>query len=272
MRPEFKRFQCLRDAGNIETDLSLPTTLFEQVSPNRPRHAIYWIGLMEDSAFRCNSYLLIDGERAILIDPGSRAHFPQSVARVAQIMSPIEVTDLLICHQDPDVGASMIDWLDLNPNLRIITSPRTQVLLPYFGKRDYQWINSEETSAECLLPSGRKLQFISAPFLHSPAAFTTFDHASGFLFSGDIWAARSSDWKLLVHDFDAHRANMDRFHLHYMASNRACRGFTAKLQTLEIHAILPQHGSILDQCFVPQAIDYLNQLQCGLDLEYPETQ
>ncbi|MDX8410213.1 MAG: MBL fold metallo-hydrolase [Mariprofundales bacterium] len=263
------KFQCLNETGNIDADLSLPTTLFEPRSASQPNHAIYWIGLMEDSAFRCNSYLLIDGERAILIDPGSRANFAQAVSRVAQIMSPMKVTDLLICHQDPDVGASMVDWLDLNPELRIITSPRTQVLLPYFGKRNYTWINSEEPP-ETVLASGSKLQYINAPFLHSPAAFTTFDHTSGFLFSGDIWAAISSDWQLLVHDFDTHRANMDKFHLHYMACNRACRGFTAKLQDLEINAILPQHGSILDRCFVPQAIDYLNQLQCGLDLEYPE--
>ncbi|MDQ6951323.1 MAG: hypothetical protein Q9M26_06635 [Mariprofundales bacterium] len=258
------KLQSLREAGNIDRDLSLPTPLFEASN-----HAIYWLGIMEDAAFRCNCYLLIDGERAILFDPGSRPHFAQCVARVAQIMAPTSVTDLVICHQDPDVGASMIDWLDLNPELQIITSPRTQILLPYFGKSDYQWINTVEVP-ELVLPSGHQLRFISAPFLHSPAAFTTFDACSGFLFSGDIWAAITSNWSLLVHDFEGHRANMDSFHLHYMASNRACRGFTAKLKSLEINAILPQHGSILDRCFVPQAIDYLEQLQCGMDLEYPQ--
>jgi len=255
----------LIDAGIIEENLALPTELFRHNN-----HAIYWVGLHEMSKFRCNNYLLKSGERAILIDPGSRAHFAQSVARVSQIMPPMEVTDLIICHQDPDVGASMVDWLDLNPELRIITSARTQTLLPYFGKSDYQWldIDGEQPIA---FENGDQLRFISAPFLHSPAAFTTYDPRSRFLFSGDIWAAISSNWRLMVasNDFDRHKTEMDRFHLHYMACNRACRGFLDKLAGLTIDAILPQHGSLIGDKLVPDALNYLRELQCGLDLEYP---
>jgi len=254
----------LMDAGLIESDLALPTELFR-----RGEHAIYWIGLHEDAKFRCNNYLLTSGDRAILIDPGSRAHFAQSVSRVAQIMPPMQITDLIICHQDPDVGASMIDWLDLNPNMRIVTSARTQVLLPYFGKSDYQWIDIAKEAIT--FDDGNQLQFITTPFLHSPAAFATYDPLSHFLFSGDVWAAISSNWRLMVDDFPSHRKDMDLFHLHYMACNRACLGFINKLKGISIEAILPQHGSLIGPALVADALDYLRNLQCGLDLEYPNS-
>ncbi|MDQ6964867.1 MAG: MBL fold metallo-hydrolase [Mariprofundales bacterium] len=254
----------LIDAGTIEHALTIPTELFR-----RDNHAIYWIGLHEESHFRCNNYLLISGHRSILIDPGSRAHFAQSLSRVAEIMPPTEVTDLIISHQDPDVGASMVDWLDLNPDMRIVTSSRAHVLLPYFGKRDYQWLDI--AGGEHIgLDHGATLRFITSPFLHSPAAFTTYDPVSQFLFSGDIWAAISSDWTLMVQDFATHRTDMDKFHLHYMSCNRACRSFIDKLAEINIEAILPQHGSLIGAEMVAEAIDYLRHLRCGLDLEQPE--
>jgi len=244
-------------------DMESPTLLYRH-----GQHAIYWLGIDAQTAFRCNSYLLCDGEQVILIDPGSRAFFRQVTDRVAQIMTPDKVTDLLLCHQDPDVAASMVDWLAFKPGLRVITSPRAHVLLPHYGSSDFAWLDIEK-HPQMQLASGSSLQFITAPFLHSPAAFVTYDSVSRTLFSGDIWAALSTRWQLLVSDFAAHRLNMDLFHMDYMASNTACRGFTDKLAPLAIDAILPQHGSIIAGEQVAEAIDYLRQLQCGTDIAYP---
>jgi flavorubredoxin len=63
---------------------------------------------------------------------------------------------------------------------------------------------------------------------------------------------------------------MDLFHMDYMASNVACRGYVKQLDGLEIDAILPQHGSIIDSKFVKEAVDYLENVRCGTDLVYPE--
>jgi len=73
----------------------------------------------------------------------------------------------------------------------------------------------------------------------------------------------------LVKDFDYHVILMDLFHIDYMASNLAARGYAQKLDDKKILAILPQHGSIIDKDNVQNAIDYLVDLQCGLDLAYP---
>ncbi len=239
-----------------------PTVLYEDEG-----HAIYWLGMSEESAFRCNCYLLRDGDCGIIIDPGSRFHFEQIRDRVAQVMPPESLTGMIICHQDPDVAASMVDWLELQPNLMVFTTPRTQVLLPYYGKSDYDFYDVE-AQPDYRLPSGNLLRFIAAPFLHFPGAFTSYDVCAKVLFSGDIWGAIDTDWSLMVEDFEAHIGKMNLFHTEYMPSNRATRGFVQSLNGIELEAILPQHGSIIGPEHVVQALDYLRQLRCGTDIIY----
>ncbi len=240
-----------------------PVLLFQE-----DLHKIYWVGISNETAFRCNVYLIIDGDEAIVVDPGSRSFFAQVQSNIEKLIPLTNIIGLILCHQDPDVAASMVDWLAFNSEIKIISSNRTNVLLPHYGVEEYDFFDIGESNFT--FKSGRELQFIEAPFLHFPGAFTTLDLTSNFLFSGDIWAALDIDWKLIVDDFDEHCMNMDLFHLSYMASNIATRGFANKLDGLEIDAILPQHGSILDKDNVEDAKEYLKNLQCGTDIIYGE--
>lgn len=250
------------DSQQLALDLASPTVLYDEGG-----HSVYWLGITDETAFRCNCYLVRDGKAAVLIDPGSRAFFRQVRSRVAQIMDPSEVTAMVLCHQDPDVSASMVDWLDLNPAIEVISTSRTHELLPHYGRPDYPAVEVGD-AVGYPLPLGGALRCIEAPFLHFPGAFATYDTRSRMLFSGDIWAALDMSWRLVVEDFDAHRAAMDLFHLDYMASNVASRGFANKLKGLDIEAILPQHGSIITRRHVPDALAYLHNLRCGLDILY----
>lgn len=240
-----------------------PVLLFEDGT-----HKIFWVGISNETAFRCNVYLIVDGTEAIIVDPGSRSFFTQVESNIKKIIPLENIIGLILCHQDPDVAASMIDWLTYNPKLKIISSNRTNVLLPHYGIEEYDFFDISESNFT--FSSGKELQFIEAPFLHFPGAFTTLDLTSNFLFSGDIWAALDIDWKLIVDDFAEHTMNMDLFHLSYMASNIAARGFANKLDNIEINAILPQHGSIIDKHNIEDAKNYLKELRCGTDIIYGE--
>ncbi len=253
-----------RELDYLTCDADKPTLLF-----NNDDTQIYWLGISENTVFRCNTYLLTSGDHAIIVDPGNRGFYSVVRKRVEQIMPATEVTGLILCHQDPDVAASMVDWLEFNPELKIYTTPRTNVLIPYYGVKDYHYVN---VTAESSLPFGKdsSLHFIESPFLHFPGAFTTFDEASGYLFSGDIWAAVDDDWHIIVQNFDGHIDKMNLFQIEYMASNIACRGFIANLKPYDIKAILPQHGSIISQKNVQNALDYLSNLHCGTDIIYAD--
>jgi len=248
---------------NNEINAKDPILLFQE-----GLHKIYWIGIDNESAFRCNVYMIQNHDEYLIVDPGSREFYKKVKSNISKIIDPKKVTGLILCHQDPDVCASIIDWIDFNTNISIISSARTNILLPHYGISDYNFYDINET-LEYNFKSGDTLKFIEAPFLHFPGAFATLDLISNFLFSGDIWAALDTEWKLVVDDFSKHIVNMDLFHLDYMASNIAARGFVNRLLDKDIDAILPQHGSIIEKENVENALNYLQELQCGLDIIYP---
>jgi len=252
------------DVMNVAIDMEHATPLYSGEG-----HHIYWLGIAEAAAFRCNVYLIKDHDEAILVDPGSRMFFPQIMARVAQVMAPDQVTGMILCHQDPDVAASMVDWLDVNPSIRVFTTPRTHILLPHYGRADYEYYDVSQ-SPRYDLPSGGHLRFVEAPFLHSPGAFASYDVVSRYLFSGDIWAALDLDWSLTPGSFDDHVQKMDLFHVDYMASNLAAQGFIKRLSGIPIDAILPQHGSVIGPQHVQSALHYLRDLRCGTDIVYAD--
>ncbi len=231
-------------------------------------HQVYWLGLPEATAFRSNTYLIVSGDEAIIVDPGHRAYFDRVFERVEKIIDPGRVVGMILCHQDPDVAASMLDWLNVNPSMKVISSPRTNVLLPYYGGGEYIFHDIVDKPVY-RFNSGYEIEFIEAPFLHFAGAFASFDRHSQLLLSGDIWAAIQMEWQLVVNDFEPHQGYLDLFHLDYMASSIACSGFVEKVRPLPISAILPQHGSIISSRDVEAALDYLDKLQCGTDIIYP---
>jgi len=244
---------------------------FEQPTPlfRNDHHAVYWLGTPEDSAFRCNTYLITDGDEAIIVDPGGAEVFDFVRRRVEQIILPENVSAQILCHQDPDVAGSMVRWLDVNPEMKVITSTRTNILISHYGRDNYNFFNITEFLTYTF-SSGRSIRFIESPFLHFPGAFVTYDETSSFLFSGDIWAAIDMDWKLVISDFHKHEFKMNLFHLDYMAGNIAARGFIDRLKGITVKAILPQHGSVIPEPFVQDAFRYLSNLRCGLDIIYPD--
>ncbi len=249
---------------NISTNN--PILLFEDGG-----HKLYWLGIDEDTAFRCNVYMICNDDEYIIVDPGNRNYFEKVKDKVAQVTDPKNVTALILSHQDPDVGASFVDWLEFNKDITIISSARANVLLPHYGISDYNFYDISQNNLY-KFKSGKVLEFIEAPFLHFAGAFTTLDKISNFLFSGDIWAALDIDWKLVVDedDFILHETYMDLFHIDYMASNIAARGFVRRLNGKVIDAILPQHGSLINSVSVQDALNYLENLQCGTDIIYSD--
>lgn len=257
-----KEMDLVQTLRNEEVDVDGAVPLFRGEG-----REVYWIGSVEETQFRCNAYLLRAGDDAVLIDPGSRHHVGQVRDRVAQVLEPRRVTHIVVHHQDPDLCASIPDWLALNPAIRVLTHSRAAVLIHHYGFDAAKIDNID--GGTVTLRDGRELRFIAAPFMHFPGAFVTYDPVSRYVFSGDIFAALSGDWQLLVDDLESHLGFMELFHIDYMAGNKALRGFVRSIDGLEIAAFLPQHGSIIRGRDVPRALRWLEGLQCGLDIIYP---
>jgi flavorubredoxin len=64
--------------------------------------------------------------------------------------------------------------------------------------------------------------------------------------------------------------HMVGFHRRYMVSNKILRLWADMVSGLDIAMIAPQHGAPLVGPAIPQFIDWVRELACGIDLMGPD--
>lgn len=240
---------------NINYDDAIPVT-----------RDIHWVGFYDKEAeLHCNPYLMIDQDEAILFDPGSIPHFSIVMRKVIDLINPAVISHIVCHHQDPDVcgNLAVIEDVISRNDLKIVAHPKSIRLIRHYGVRS-EFFDIAASDFELKLKSGRQLKFLQTPFLHAPGAFATLDTSTNSLFSCDLFGAVSKEW-MLFNDKDILN-KMRTFHELYMPSNNVLKSCMHKLRKLDIKRILPQHGSVLENTQVNEAIDFLETLPCGIDL------
>ena len=231
---------------------------------------IYWVGFFDaDADLHCNPYLIVDGEEAVIIDPGSIPHFPIVMRKIIELIDPGYISTIIACHQDPDVCGNlpvMEDVIDRD-DLRIVVHASMSRLVRHYGIRSkIESVN--ESNNIITLKSGRELECIPTPYLHSPGAIAVYDRQSKTLFSSDLFGAmEETEWQLFCTDIENFPHSMDSWHQALMPSNALLKRCMNRFDQLDIDRILPQHGSIIEgREKISIAIEHLKQLPCGLDL------
>ncbi|MDQ6964053.1 MAG: MBL fold metallo-hydrolase [Mariprofundales bacterium] len=233
-----------------------------------PSHQVYWVGGAEmGESIPCNSWLIIDQDEGLLLEPGGHNHYHRVVNKVDSIFLSQGITHLICSHQDPDICASLASWVSHNPSMKVVTPHLWQRFLPHYMAHPLEVVPISDSGAKLPMPSGHHLHCISAPFLHSPGNIVSFDEGSGILFSGDIGASLSTQREptLLIDDWDTHCQRMLSFHQRYMGSNRAVRAFVDSVADLPITAICPQHGAILRGDEVQKFFNWITSIDVGAD-------
>ncbi len=223
---------------------------------------VYWVGFYDKNAgFHCNPYLLVDGDEAVLFDAGTKPHYEIIMRKIMEVVNPINITHIVLHHQDPDLCAAVPDMERLcSPDLKIVSSWRAGVLIAYYGiKSEFYYV--DRNNYQLKLKSGRTLKFIPTPFCHCPGSIVTFDEKTGVLFSSDLFGAFSFNWDIEAGPY--YMEAMKAFHEPYMASKEILRRSIERIQKYPVKIIAPQHGSVLKGDKVAEAMSILKELDCG---------
>ncbi|MCF6335853.1 MAG: FprA family A-type flavoprotein [Spirochaetales bacterium] len=228
---------------------------------------IWWVGcyLTEDS-FQCHVYLIKNGNNSVLIDPGSKLTFNETLKKIESII-PFEKIRYFICHhQDPDItGAfTIINSMVSRDDAVILSHWRTNALLKHYGLRIP--LKCVEEMNWNLDLGEKKLEFVFTPYLHFAGAFVTFIESEGVLFSSDIFGGFTEGFNLFVEEI-SYFESIKLFHEHYMPSREILRHSLNKFKKLDLKLIAPQHGSIIPTQFIEDIISQLEDLECGIFLE-----
>ena len=243
---------------------------YDYLEPIEVAEGVYWIGFYDEKAtFHCNPYLLVDGDEAVVFDPGSITDYPKVASKICSVVDPEQISYIVLHHQDPDLCSAVPLLEDIIPNkqLKIVTHSRASVLIRYYGLKS-EFYNIDRNGYSLTLKSGRQLRFMVTPFCHFPAAIVTYDEKQKLLFSADIFGAISTDWSIFAKE--GYEKQMEAFHVGYMASHKHLSSVMEKFAQLDIEMILPQHGSILKGEMITRCIEYLKNLNCGIDSSLSE--
>ncbi len=237
-----------------------------------PTHAIeiaprtWWVGSqLPDDIFQCHVYLIEQGDQSVLIDPGSRITFEQTLKKIEEII-PFSSIRYFICHhQDPDITASLpqIDRIIDRDDAVYVTHGRAEALLKHYDLRHPFWC-IDQNDWELRLPD-RTLKFVFTPYAHFPGAFCTFDAKTQMLFSSDLFGGFTEEFSLYAKD-ESYFEAMRPFHEHYMPSRDILDFALTQIGKHAVRTIAPQHGSIIPESLVPIMIERLRHLECGIYL------
>lgn len=223
-------------------------------------NGIYWVGANDQiTGLHCNPYLIVDGDEAILIEPGSPIDFEIVRHKVEAIIPLSKIKYVILSHQDPDLCASVPLFEKLGLDFEIVCHWRASVIIKYYGVTSKFYLTNEH-EGKLTLKSGREIKFLNAPYLHFPGAILTYDTKTKILFSGDLFGGFSNNWEPYARE-DYIEA-MKLFHENYMPSNDIIRPVMELLLNMDISKICPQHGSIIIND-IKKHIKVLRDLECG---------
>lgn len=250
----------------------MAVTLFQQGE----HKCLSFTDLVTGDGVQANQFLIVDGTEAALLDPGGDLTYTPLSIEIGKHIKANQLTYVFASHQDPDIIASLPRWL-MHTQCKVVTSKLWSRFLPHLASGFVTGKMATSVGGRIVaipdegmdIALGQSvIKAVPAHFLHSAGNFHFYDQNARILFSGDMGASMVDSPPVQgVQDFNAHIPLMRGFHQRYMANNRACQLWVERVSRLDIHMLVPQHGSaFVGKAQVQQFLDWIYDLPCGTDL------
>lgn len=216
---------------------------------------------------QANQHIIINDGEGIILDPGGHKVYTTLISELASVLPLGKLKHIFYSHQDPDIIAAANGWLMMTEADAYLSAIWMR-FISHFGVDDLilKRIKPIPDEGMLLKLGNTQLKFIPAPYLHSSGNFQVYDPTSKILYTGDLGASLGHGYDA-VEDFGAHIQYMEGFHQRYIPSSKVLKMWAKTVRTLDIDIIAPQHGAIFpSKEMVNQFIDWIDGLQCGIDL------
>lgn len=223
---------------------------------------IYWVGANEHRlhlfenihpiprGVSYNAYLLLDKKTA-LFDTVDWAACRQLLENLDHLLNGRPLDYLVINHMEPDHGASIEEVLLRYPDVTIISTEKSFMLMRQFGFAVDSHPLMEVKEGDSISFGKHTVQFITAPMVHWPEVMVSFDSTDGVLFSADAFGSFGAlDGKLFADEVNFDRDWIDdarrylsnivgKYGPHIQLLLKKAAGILD-----QIHYICPLHGPV----------------------------
>lgn len=198
-----------------------------------------------------NSWVILDEKIAIMdtADGRKEAEWTNNLAEVLNGRTP----DYLVCqHMEPDHSALIGKTMQAYPTLTLVCSQQTVKMLAYYF--DYESFADRimiVKEGDALSLGKHTLNFISAPMVHWPEVIMTYESTEKILFAADGFGKFGA----LCNETDDWACEARRYYFNICGKyGMQVQNVLKKAANLEINAIMPLHGPVLQGEAMTEAI------------------
>ena len=189
-----------------------------------------------------NSYLIMD-EKTCLMDSVDKHFSEEWLNNVSKALNGRSVDYLVISHMEPDHSGSVVAFCNKYPNATLVSTDKSfKFLNQFYGEVKNNKLVVKE--GDNLSLGKHNLKFVMAPMVHWPEVMFTYDEYEKVLFSADAFGKFGS---LDYDDPEGWACEARRYYFGIVGKYGVqVQSVLKKLANIEVKAICPLHGPILD--------------------------
>lgn len=194
-----------------------------------------------------NAYAVRGSEGVAIIDTVKQEFTADFLAKLEQVASYGELTDLVLNHLEPDHTGAVPELLARAPHLKIHVSPRGMQVLRALLKEDFERYDIRPvTTGDSISLGDRTLRFFTTPYVHWPDTQCTWLEEQKLLFTCDLLGCHFCDGRLFNDAVGDFRFSFEYYFDHIM---RPFKRFVVEaldlIEPLGAQMIAPGHGPVL---------------------------
>ena len=189
-----------------------------------------------------NSYVILDEKIAVMdtVDKNFTHEWPDNLSAVLGSKKP---DYLVVQHMEPDHSANITQFMSTYPNAVIVSSAKAFTMMQNFFGTDFADRRIVVGEGDTLSLGNHTLTFVTAPMVHWPEVFVTYDSTDKVLFSADGFGKfgaldAEEDWA----------CEARRYYFGIVGKYGAqVQALLKKAAALDIQTICPLHGPVLSE-------------------------
>ena len=218
---------------------------YDERKSHQVAEGIWWIGFRDrQSKESHNPYLIVEGNEAALINPGSyaREHHQIVLEKLTAIIDPAQIQHIIVQHHDPQWCAATPHFEKLaDRHVRIYAPSAIVKCLQCYGCKNV--IIALDEGDSIIMGSGRAITYHDTPDLPLSGSGFFYDFLTGTVFSGDILRCALDQWRLFAPAGHGTFLSPDG---EKRASKKAFLHALNKMERLSLQRICPQYGPIME--------------------------
>lgn len=188
-----------------------------------------------------NSFVIID-DKTTVMDCVDKRFVGEWLENLNKILDGKKPDYLVVQHMEPDHSAGIAAFADRYPDATVVASKQAFAMIKNFFGTDFESRRIIATEGSTLELGRHTLTFYTAPMVHWPEVIVTYDKSDKVLFSADAFGKFGAldaveDWA----------CEARRYYFGIVGKYGAqVQNLLKKLSSLEINAVCPLHGPVLD--------------------------